>query len=272
MQISGQRHAFLAKYKAAALPAPPGSGAPPSLLGLDVELFSNGGCALDLSGPVMDRAILHLDSCYRWPSLRVRGRVCRTHQPPHTAFRGFGGPQGMMVAEAILDHLCCAARADPVALRTASLYAQGDATHFGQPLELWNVPRAWAELQQSAAVAERRAAVAAFNSAHAWRKRGLALLPTKFGIVRASRALGSRRMRGRGRVPAHRAPASRTPRPPQNFTAKFMNQGGALVVSARARARARDRVRVRALRAHARARPRRPPDSLRARRSAARLH
>lgn len=239
MQISGQRHAFLAKYKAAALPAPPGSGAPPSLLGLDVELFSNGGCALDLSGPVMDRAILHLDSCYRWPSLRVRGRVCRTHQPPHTAFRGFGGPQGMMVAEAILDHLCCAARADPVALRTASLYAQGDATHFGQPLELWNVPRAWAELQQSAAVAERRAAVAAFNSAHAWRKRGLALLPTKFGI---------------------------------NFTAKFMNQGGALVVSARARARARDRVRVRALRAHARARPRRPPDSLRARRSAARLH
>lgn len=197
MQISGQRHAFLAKYKAAVMPAASAEpAAPPSLLALDVELYSNGGCALDLSGPVMDRAIFHLDSCYKWPSLRVRGRVCRTHQAPHTAFRGFGGPQGMMVAEAIMDHLACATKADPIALRTANMYRQGDQTHFGQELVLWNVPRAWAELQQTGQLAERRAAVAEFNAAHKWRKRGLALIPTKFGI---------------------------------NFTAKFMNQGGALV-------------------------------------------
>mmetsp|Transcript_8455 Transcript_8455/g.24854 ORF Transcript_8455/g.24854 Transcript_8455/m.24854 type:complete len:1474 (-) Transcript_8455:307-4728(-) len=194
MQISGQRHAFIARYTAAA--TVPTDGSPPRLAALDAELFSNGGCALDLSGPVMDRALFHLDNCYQWPSLRCRGRVCRTHQAPHTAFRGFGGPQGMMVAEAIMEHLCSEVGADPVSFRGANLYSEGDETHFGQRLEAWNVPRAWRELVASSEIADRRAAAEAFNKEHRYRKRGLAIIPTKFGI---------------------------------NYTAKFMNQGGALV-------------------------------------------
>ena len=63
------------------------------LAALDVQLYSNGGAFLDLSGPVMDRALLHIDNVYKWPSFRARGVVCKTHTPPNTAFRGFGGPQ-----------------------------------------------------------------------------------------------------------------------------------------------------------------------------------
>ena len=189
MLITGQRHAFVARYKAAAT-------RDGQLLALDAELFNNGGFSLDLSGPVADRALFHVDNCYRWPSLRARGRIVRTHQASHTAFRGFGGPQGMVITEAIMDHLAAALGQDPQALREANMYTEGETTHFGQKLVRWNVPRAWAETKASGDVESRRQAIAAFNAQHRFRKRGLCMIPTKFGI---------------------------------SFTAKFMNQGGALV-------------------------------------------
>jgi len=153
---------------------------------------------LDLSGPVLDRALLHVDNVYGWPSFRARGIVCKTHTPPNTAFRGFGGPQGMMITEEIIFHLAAALGVHEDTLRLANLYPDHALTPFGQTLEPdeWRVPRAWAELTVDARVAERQAAIDEFNASHTWRKRGLAMLPTKYGI---------------------------------NFTAKFMNQGGALV-------------------------------------------
>ena len=194
----------MAKYTAAARPS--ADGGAPKLAVLDVQLYSNGGAFLDLSGPVMDRALLHVDNVYHWPSFRARGVVCKTHTPPNTAFRGFGGPQGMLVTEAIMGHLATALGVDGDVLREANLYADGATVPFGQKLDgkvgnggsggEWRVPRAWAELTAEAEVAKRRAEVDAFNKEHKWRKRGLARLPTKYGI---------------------------------NFTAKFMNQGGALV-------------------------------------------
>ena len=150
---------------------------------------------LDLSGPVMDRALLHVDNVYSWPSFRARGVVCKTHTPPNTAFRGFGGPQGMMITEEVIFHLAAALGVPEDTLRLANMYPEDGSglTPFGQYLEKteWRVPRAWRELSADSKVAERTAAVAAFNKEHKWRKRGLAMLPTKYGI---------------------------------NFTAKFMNQ------------------------------------------------
>jgi len=197
MSTSGGRHPFYAKYMAAATPAG-ADGTPPKLAALDVQMFSNGGAMLDLSGPVLDRALLHVDNVYVWPSFRARGIVCKTHTPPNTAFRGFGGPQGMMITEEVMDHLAAVTGVDGNALRLANMYPDGYKTPFGQVLEKseWRVPRAWLELSADAKVAEREAAVEAFNREHKWRKRGMAMLPTKYGI---------------------------------NFTAKFMNQGGALV-------------------------------------------
>jgi xanthine dehydrogenase/oxidase len=184
MSITGQRHAFQYSYKAGMLK----DG---TLRYLDCELFCNAGFSQDLSQPVMDRALLHIDNCYRWPALRVVGKVCKTNQPSHTAFRGFGGPQGLAVCENVLQHLSEKSGIPLDVLKLKNLYAEGDVTHFGQTLELFTVPSLWAKIYNLASVMERRAAIVQFNSANRWRKRGLCVLPTKFGI---------------------------------NFTAKFMNQ------------------------------------------------
>ncbi|CBJ27195.1 conserved unknown protein [Ectocarpus siliculosus] len=189
MQITGHRHAYLAKYKA-------GATKDGKLVGMDVTLYNNAGCSLDLSASVMDRALFHIDNCYSWPALRAKGLVCKTNQASHTAFRGFGGPQGMLVTETVMDHLASSLEMDSFVLRTLNLYKPEEPTHFGQPLEAWNVPAAWKDVQQWADIERRRKEVDAFNSSSRYRKRGLAVVPTKFGIC---------------------------------FTAGFMNQGGALV-------------------------------------------
>ena len=89
MLITGHRHVFVSKYSASAEITENGA----RLLGLDIKLYNNGGSGLDLSGPVLDRALFHIDGCYRFDNLRVEAVVCKTAQAPHTAFRGFGGPQ-----------------------------------------------------------------------------------------------------------------------------------------------------------------------------------
>ena len=86
-----KRHAFAFEYKASAQITEDGA----KLNALDIKLFNNGGHAFDLSGPVMDRALFHVDGCYYFPNFRAEGVVCKTVQAPHTAFRGFGGPQGI---------------------------------------------------------------------------------------------------------------------------------------------------------------------------------
>eukprot|EP00519_Triparma_laevis_P015336 CAMPEP_0182491596 /NCGR_PEP_ID=MMETSP1321-20130603/960_1 /TAXON_ID=91990 /ORGANISM="Bolidomonas sp., Strain RCC1657" /LENGTH=1393 /DNA_ID=CAMNT_0024693879 /DNA_START=184 /DNA_END=4365 /DNA_ORIENTATION=- len=194
MQTTGQRHAFVARYKAAAVV----EGGQAKLLAMDVNMFSNGGCSLDLSGPVMDRSLFHLDGTYKWQALKVHGIVCKTHQPPHTAYRGFGGPQGIVAVEHVVDRLAKKLGIDATELREANFYKEGDATHFGQTIEegTWNVPRSFSDVKTQSGVEKRKQEVAEFNANNKWKKRGLAYIPTKFGIA---------------------------------FTAKFMNQGGALV-------------------------------------------
>ena len=151
----------------------------------------------------MDRALFHMDGPYKWSAMRVEGICCKTHQPPHTAFRGFGGPQGMAICEHIIDHLCVKAnlRGDAIdSFRITNLYKENDHTHFGQAIEVgtWNVPRAMASISKGAneTLSERRLKIDEFNTVNKYLKRGIAVIPTKFGIA---------------------------------FTAKFMNQGGALV-------------------------------------------
>jgi len=95
MSITGTRHAFLTHYKAGAIIQEDGTV---KLHALDVQLYNNGGCAFDLTGPVLDRALFHVDNCYNWPVFRCVGTPCKTSQPPHTAFRGFGGPQGILLS------------------------------------------------------------------------------------------------------------------------------------------------------------------------------
>ena len=89
MLITGHRHVFVSNYSASAEITENGA----KLVALDIQLYNNGGCGLDLSGPVADRALFHVDGCYDFPNLRVEAVVCKTDQASHTAYRGFGGPQ-----------------------------------------------------------------------------------------------------------------------------------------------------------------------------------
>lgn len=135
----------------------------------------------DLSLPVMDRALFHVDNCYKIPNVRAVGRLCKTNIASNTAFRGFGGPQSMMICEAWIDDIAASLGKTPEEIRTTNFYAEGDTTHYLQALEGCHIDRIWTQLHETSSFDTKRAEVDAFNAQHNWRKRGLAMVPTKFG-------------------------------------------------------------------------------------------
>ena len=178
MMLTGKRHPFLAKFKV-------GYNAQGDLLAAKVELISNGGWSLDLSMPVTDRAVFHLDNAYYIPSVEFSGQVAKTNLASNTAFRGFGGPQGMVVIEEIIDRIARRLGKAPEEIRERNLYRGTGATnttHYGQEIEDNRIQRVWQELKQSSALETRRAEIAKWNAAHPHRKRGMAMTPVKFGI------------------------------------------------------------------------------------------
>jgi len=186
---SGQRHPFLARWKIAV-------NKDGKLQALDADVFANAGWSQDLSGAVVDRALSHIDGCYRIPNIHVRGRIAKTNTVSNTAFRGFGGPQGMFIAETYMEEIADHLNMPVEKLREINLYKPNEQTHFNQELKDWHVPLMYQQVLTEANYAERRKAVDTYNASSKWKKRGLALIPTKFGI---------------------------------SFTAIFLNQAGALV-------------------------------------------
>ncbi|KAL2650085.1 hypothetical protein R1flu_018213 [Riccia fluitans] len=189
MMISGQRHAFLGKYKV-------GFTKVGKVLALDLDLFNNGGNTLDLSHSILERAMFHSDNVYVIPNMRVRGKVCKTNLPSNTAFRGFGGPQAMLIAENWIERVARTLDRAPEEIRELNLQGEGYELHYGQIVENCNIHKVWDELKRSCEFERRRGEVGTFNQQHRWKKRGVAMVPTKFGI---------------------------------SFTTKMLNQAGALV-------------------------------------------
>jgi xanthine dehydrogenase large subunit len=177
MLITGKRHDFLADYDV-------GFDEAGRVLALNVMLASRCGYSADLSGPVNDRAMMHLDNAYFLEHVEVVSHRCKTHTVSNTAFRGFGGPQGMMVIEHILDSIARSLGADPLAVRRLNFYGAGsrNVTHYGQTVEDNALQPIVDRLAASSRYAERRAGIAEWNGANALIKRGLALTPVKFGI------------------------------------------------------------------------------------------
>ncbi|MCA9701111.1 MAG: molybdopterin-dependent oxidoreductase, partial [Myxococcales bacterium] len=176
MSITGKRHPFLARWRVA-------HDARGKILALDLELFCDGGWSLDLSKPILYRAMFHCDNCYNIPNLRVIGQVLRTHKTSQTAFRGFGGPQGMVAIEEIMARVAAAVGRPAHEVRAANFYQSGDSTHYGQDVrDADRIGRIWQSLQQSADFEGRRAEIATFNRTSEFVKRGLAITPVKFGI------------------------------------------------------------------------------------------
>jgi len=178
MMLTGKRHPFLARFHV-------GFDDDGLLRGAKIELFSNGGWSLDLSSAVTDRALFHLDNAYYIPAVEFSGRVCKTNFASNTAFRGFGGPQGMLVIEEILDRVARRLGLPPEVVRERNFYrgaGETNTTHYGQEIGNSVLQTLWEELKRTSGFDERRRAIANWNRAQLHRKRGLAITPVKFGI------------------------------------------------------------------------------------------
>ncbi|MEO3693442.1 xanthine dehydrogenase molybdopterin binding subunit [Roseateles paludis] len=174
--ITGRRHPFHYRWDV-------GFDAEGRVLGVEVDLISNAGHSADLSAPVMARALCHFDNAYWLPNLSLHGYSARTHTQSNTAFRGFGGPQGALAIEMILDSIARRLGLDPLLVRERNFYAQGrDITPYGQRVEELHAQSLAARLAHSSQYAERRAEIAAFNARSPVLKRGIAFTPVKFGI------------------------------------------------------------------------------------------
>jgi xanthine dehydrogenase large subunit len=178
MLMTGKRHDFVGDYDV-------GFDDEGRVLALSVMLASRCGYSADLSGPVNDRAMFHLDNAYYLEHVEIVSHRCKTHTVSNTAFRGFGGPQGMLVIEAILDDIARTLGLDPLDVRRLNLYGmtERNVTHYGQAVEGNRLPAILDQLELSSEYRRRRAQVIRWNAAQPIIKRGLALTPVKFGIA-----------------------------------------------------------------------------------------
>jgi len=177
MAQTGKRHAFRYDYEV-------GFDDNGRIRGIDFSLASRCGFSADLSGPVNDRAMFHVDNCYFLENVAVTSYRCKTNTVSDTAFRGFGGPQGMFAIEYVLDEIARHLRLDPLDVRRANFYgfAPRDETPYRMRVEDNVMPELAARLELSSRYRERRAEIASWNRTSPILKRGIALTPVKFGI------------------------------------------------------------------------------------------
>jgi len=189
--MSGKRHPFYIEFDV-------GCDASGRVQGIQLDLAGNCGCSPDLSNSIVDRAMFHADNAYYLGDATINGYRCKTNTASNTAYRGFGGPQGMVAIEEVMDHIARHLGLDPLAVRKANYYGKTErnVTHYYQTVEHNLLEEMTADLELSSQYAERREAIKVFNATSPILKKGLALTPVKFGI---------------------------------SFTASFLNQAGALI-------------------------------------------
>ena len=175
MLITGKRHGFLGQYEV-------GFDPDGKITALKATLTADGGWSLDLSPPVLARAMLHIDNAYYIPNLVVEGRIAKTNRVSNTAYRGFGGPQGMIVIEEVVDRI---ANLPPDLVRERNFYhgeGETSTTHYDQEIVDNRIARVWQEAKDQSGYGDRQEAVTTFNATSPYQKRGLAITPVKFGI------------------------------------------------------------------------------------------
>jgi xanthine dehydrogenase large subunit len=176
MAITGKRHDFRMDYRA-------GFDAEGRIIGVDNVYHARSGCSLDLTSGVVDRTLFHSDNAYWLPELRIRSRRLKTNTVSNTAFRGFGGPQGMLGIERVIDAIAWRLGKDALDVRKANFYrADADRTPYGQQVADNIILPLVETLEQTSEYRRRRKEIEAFNAASPILKKGLALTPVKFGI------------------------------------------------------------------------------------------
>jgi len=189
MVYTGKRHPYSSDYRI-------GVSRGGKVLAYQVEFYQNAGAAADLSPAILERTLFHCTGSYFVPNVRATAYCCRTNLPPNTAFRGFGGPQGMFVIEAALFKAAAALGVSPAELQEKNLLKEGDTFPYGMAATRCSAPICWQEAKSRYNYEEAHARVEEFNGTHTFEKKGLALMPVCFGI---------------------------------SFTNTVLNQGGALV-------------------------------------------
>ena len=189
--MTGKRHPYLIRYEV-------GFDSEGKISALKFEQNADGGCATDLSFAILERAMLHADNSYYIPNMHVTGKAYKTNLPSNTAFRGFGGPQGVAGIETVIDRIARFLKKDAADIRKINFYGidSDNITHYGQVVELNRLHSIYDQLMTSSDYHNRRKAIDEFNKANEFYKKGIALTPIKFGI---------------------------------SFTTSFLNQAGALV-------------------------------------------
>ena len=175
---TGKRHHFLSRYKV-------GFDEIGRIQGLDLELSGGCGMSPDLSDAIVDRAMFHADNAYYLSNAKIVGHRVKTHTVSNVAFRGFGGPQGILATENIIDAIAYKLGLDPLDVRKANLYSAEkgrDTTHYGQQIENHILPELIDRLEKTSNYRQRRRDIIEFNSQSPILKKGIALTPVKFGI------------------------------------------------------------------------------------------
>ncbi len=176
MEMTGKRHDFVIGYDV-------GFDDAGRIEGIALDLASRCGATLDLSSAINDRAMFHADNCYYLPAVAIVSHRMKTHTVSNTAFRGFGGPQGMIAIERVMDDIAATLGIDPLAVRQANLYGEGrDVTPYHMTVTDNVAPEIMADLAASSDYHARAAAVEAWNASHRLLKKGIAMTPVKFGI------------------------------------------------------------------------------------------
>ena len=178
MVITGKRHDFLVDYEV-------GFDGEGRIQGLDMSFAARCGWSSDLSGPVTDRSLFHADNCYYLPAADLRSLPLKTNTCSNTAYRGFGGPQGMVGGERVIEEIAYALGLDPLEVRKRNFYGLGDGrdvTPYHQTVEDNIIAELVGELEADADYAARRAAIRSFNATSRVIRKGIALTPVKFGI------------------------------------------------------------------------------------------
>ena len=190
MKVTGKRHPFNNDFHVAF----DNNG---QIEALKVDFYTDGGAYIDLTPAILQRAMFHIDNAYYLPNADIKGTICKTHTHPHTAFRGFGGPQGAAVIESIIEDIAHYLGKDALEVRKVNSYQEErDTTPYGQRVENNVLPDLFVDLESQCDYQHRRKEIALFNKNSAVEVRGLSLTAVKFGI---------------------------------SFTTRFLNQGNALV-------------------------------------------
>ncbi|XP_060084586.1 xanthine dehydrogenase/oxidase-like [Ylistrum balloti] len=174
-QTTGKRHPFLSKYKA-------GFRYDGTLEAVSIHFYINAGYTLDVSAAIMDNACFNVDAAYKTPVFSVYGHVCKTNTPSNTSMRAFGAAEAVFVMEAIMCTVADTVGLDQEYVRQLNMYKEGSINHYKRKLENCMLQRCWRDCITQSKFEERSKAVSLYNSQNKFKKKGIAVMPLKFGV------------------------------------------------------------------------------------------